>query len=198
MLRRAQVPFPLILPTGKTSLAHDSRYTDASTQWWRFEKQHSQSTWDSTYIFSESPFHPSQYQQASDFICTVPSAARFWWSIVAVKYFPLSPDQDFDSNPRLSNEEVALQHPGYEDIQYGRYTLNGDVVKKTVGTQSEVVRLLVTEGERIEVLREMFGVVWQGRAEENVRGRDAAIGSGFVVPLFLWQKEAELGVSAQK
>lgn len=59
---------------------------------------------------------------------------------------------------------------------------------KTVGAQSEV-RVLVTEKERIGVLMEVFGVRYEDeeRAEKCMTGRDAEIGSGFVLPLPLWQ-----------
>ncbi|TFL01359.1 hypothetical protein BDV98DRAFT_593250 [Pterulicium gracile] len=167
---------------------------NASTPWWRLERFFARAdtvpedaaSWESTYAFSEAAYSVADYEHASECITTIPCSGRFWWNIVAVEYFTL--EVLHHRKRAVPEEEIAVQHLGHRDVQYGRYTLNGEVFNKTVGAQSEV-RVLVTEKERIGVLMEVFGVRYEDeeRAEKCMTGRDAEIGSGFVLPLPLWQ-----------
>lgn len=165
---------------------------DPSTQWWRFEKLHifpgedwrskPSSAWECNYIFSESPFHAADYQHANHLLNTVPQGSPFWGFVIAIRYFTLPDVGEEEFSVDDGSSKVEENHPDYSDIQYGRYTLNGNVVKKTIGARSETRPLLLTERERIAVLKDVFGVVYEDvdGAEKNVCGRDAAIESGLV------------------
>lgn len=181
-------------PSHKPALAHLFRTSilDPSTQWWRFEKLHifpgedwrskPSSAWECNYIFSESPFHAADYQHANHLLNTVPQGSPFWGFVIAIRYFTLPDVGEEEFSVDDGSSKVEENHPDYSDIQYGRYTLNGNVVKKTIGARSETRPLLLTERERIAVLKDVFGVVYEDveGAEKNVCGRDAAIESGLV------------------
>ncbi|TFK95223.1 hypothetical protein BDV98DRAFT_659867 [Pterulicium gracile] len=71
-----------------------------------------------------------------------------------------------------------------EKLQVGRYTLDADRVKRTVGEKSELLEVVKSEGERIRVLRGTFGILYDVEDEKHVVGRPGALGSDFVPPVF--------------
>jgi arylamine N-acetyltransferase len=154
---------------------------DGSTQWWRFQICHTtkEEGWTSGYIFPEAPFYLSDFQEASLLLNTLPYSTLFWWCMTAIKYFPV----DLTTGQTLTSEEARRNDPTLSSVHYGRYTLVGDVVKKVIGSQTEILSTVKSERERIELLGKYFGIVYSLEDEKHIKGRDAAIGSGFVPPL---------------
>jgi arylamine N-acetyltransferase len=135
--------------------------------------------WNSIIVFSEKEYLLEDYIHASYLMNTMPDGARLWWEIVGVKYFLVHP---------ITHLEVSRSDPEYFKIPhdqawYGRYTLSGNLVKRSIGGNSEILKTLTTERERISVLREFFDVVMDDEDERYIKGRAAAYGSGYV-PVF--------------
>ena len=112
---------------------------DDAPKLWCFDvclKPHeSPPTWIPTYCFTETEFLPQDYEMMSWFTSTN-KKCFFTYSVVCTKML-------------LDEAEEKI---------VGDVTLFNDGVRKNVGAQRETVREMKTEQDRVDALREMFGV----------------------------------------
>lgn len=163
---------------------HRSRST---SQWWRLEVTHTDqqpSSWDSVLVFSETEHPMSSFVRSSDLQCTMLNGVRFWWEIIAIKYFLVSPTTLAEIPISPSSTSIDPMHLDPAKAVYGRYTLSGNVVRRAIGRGGEVLKTLTTERERIEVLREVFDVKLRDEDERFIEGRAARLDSGYT-PVYL-------------
>jgi len=99
---------------------------------------------------------------SNHFVATYGSGTLFAQNVVCVKYFWLDEEQ-----LKKPNEERFL----------GSISLIGGMVRRTAGMRSEVLKELKTEEERIEAIREYFGVDVGKEGVQHIRGRTAALSS---------------------
>jgi arylamine N-acetyltransferase len=115
------------------------------------------------YSFTEEEFQLSDYEDASFVVAHKPGPSIFRQSILAVKHFI-----DDDSEDPSTNEAPE----GSQDLY--RLTLFGNHVKKHSKKGTEVVRTIMSEEEKVEVLKELFGVVIEPEDVRHVEGQEAA------------------------
>jgi len=100
--------------------------------------------WIPTYCFTETEFLPQDYEMMSLFTSTS-RKSFFTYSVLCTK--------------------MLLDGAGEKIV--GDLTMFGNGIRKTVGGQRETVKECTTEGERVEALKEFFGV---GLTEEEEKG----------------------------
>ncbi|KAG5335223.1 hypothetical protein C0989_001795, partial [Termitomyces sp. Mn162] len=85
----------------------------------------------------------------------------FWNNIIAIKYFFLE-------------EEEATDRP-IETRHVGRFAMGGAVIRRHIGSHTDIVRTVTTEAERVEALQEFFGIHILSEAVKYIHGRASAL-----------------------
>ncbi|KAG6832917.1 hypothetical protein H0H92_004801 [Tricholoma furcatifolium] len=155
-------------PTEKHRLtrgAHPESRLAAATPDWHLEVLHikegtdaSQSEWKLVYAFDEKEYFPTDYASANLAVCRQ-QGGYFGDNVVASKHFWLDKD---DQGP------IETRHAG-------RFGMEGAVIRKHTGNQTEIVRTVATESERARALQEFFGVRIDPNALKYICGRTAAL-----------------------
>ncbi|KAF8154439.1 arylamine N-acetyltransferase 1 [Crassisporium funariophilum] len=127
-------------------------------------------SWRILYTFSEAEFFPKDYRDASFVVSKMPDPqGLFWNNVVCVKTFVLEDEHAGWYAGRGMSEKVKSG-----EITY-RMALIGKEVKRYFGGETEIIRTLTTEVERIQVLREMFSIDLDDHAAANIQGRASAL-----------------------
>ncbi|KAK1235610.1 hypothetical protein PQX77_001163 [Marasmius sp. AFHP31] len=132
---------------------------NSATLSWRFEVQHQRdpsgppTPWKVLYSFSETEFFQSDCEQSSYFVATHPNGSSFLQQVVCVKYVYLD-DQK-------------------EDLGYT--TLWRDHMRQHSGAQTKDLPEIKTEEERLERIREFYGIDVGEGAIEHIKGRNAEL-----------------------
>ncbi|KAK1232758.1 hypothetical protein PQX77_004083 [Marasmius sp. AFHP31] len=116
--------------------------------------------WKWLFAFDEVERFPQDVECANHFVATFGSGTIFAQNVVCLKYFWL--------------DEEQLQKPNEERF-LGSMFLVGGMIRRNAGPRSEVVKELKTEEERIEAIREYFGIDVGKEGAEHIKGRAAAL-----------------------
>lgn len=129
--------------------------------------------WRVLYTFTDREFFECDYEAASFDICTRPYLGLFWDMVWAVKYFTLD-------GAEAEEVETQVETSGHISVHWpehlGRLILSGKEAKKVVGTRNEIIANIDTDGDRIRVLRELFGLNVVDEDVVDIKGRRAALG----------------------
>ena len=126
-------------------------------------------SWKTLYSFSEDEFYLKDFEAASFAVSKMPiPQGLFWCNIVAVKVFLLE-----DYVPGHSDCEQD-QSAGLQ-VNMSRMILIGRELKRSTGADVVLVRTLRNEAERINILRDIFGITVDDDAARHIVGRAAAI-----------------------
>ncbi|KAL4959106.1 arylamine N-acetyltransferase family protein [Aspergillus stella-maris] len=135
-----------------------SESVDETQRFWVF-KTHNRndpdSPWIPQYCFSEVEFLPEDFGMINFF--TSQSRTMFF-------------------TQQLVCTKLILEEGGFEPL--GIYILSGTEVKKVIGGVSEVVARFTKEEDRVEALKEYFGMSFLPYEVEGVRGLSSEIRSG--------------------
>ncbi|PFH49728.1 hypothetical protein AMATHDRAFT_4662 [Amanita thiersii Skay4041] len=146
---------------------------------WTLEVQHlkgndsdpATSPWTPHYMFFEQEFYSPDILDGSFTIWARPSGI-FWSNVVAVMHFLLDEENKMIFHP--SREEKSKRDIIQRDL--GRVVLWGSQLKYIIGPHSEA-KELKTELERVEVLRDIFGIMVKDEDIQFIQGRQAALGT---------------------
>ncbi|KAK1235609.1 hypothetical protein PQX77_001162 [Marasmius sp. AFHP31] len=108
--------------------------------------------WKVLFSFSETEFFQSDFEQASYFVATHPEGNLFLQQVVCVRYVYLDDKK--------------------EDLGYT--TLWGNLTRQHMGAQTRDLPKIKTEEERLERIREFYGVD-VGEGVEHIKGRSAEL-----------------------
>ncbi|KAF5353969.1 hypothetical protein D9756_007012 [Leucocoprinus leucothites] len=164
-------------PPPDTSLASSSDLANRAGGQWHIEVGHQKSisssiaeasepeiSWYCQVAFKES----SEFGEEDIIYASFAVAHRayptgfFWNNITCVRIFTVDDD--------LGNQQLERsKRPMY------RIILHGNEVKKSYGAQSEVIKTLGSEMDRIRALRDIFGIKLQDKDEIHIKGRAAAL-----------------------
>ncbi|ESK86123.1 arylamine n-acetyltransferase 1 [Moniliophthora roreri MCA 2997] len=130
--------------------------------------------WKTLYMFGETEYFLEDFILSS-FYCSVhPYGSPFESTVALIKYFWLSSSEVVAAGVIPANDEEEYERRDVSSRMLGYYTLYGDMVKKHIGGKTEVVKVLVSEEERVKLIRELFGVALDEDAINNIRGRNSA------------------------
>lgn len=128
--------------------------------------------WQSLYTFNELEFFPVDIETASYVVATVPG--MFTKTVVVNTAFEVTLDELADVE--LGNEERSvLAGSGLRWV--GRWVLGDAGTKsfKRLGAHKLEEKVLSSENERVQVLRDVFGINLDGEAERCIAGRDSEL-----------------------
>ncbi|KAL0568122.1 hypothetical protein V5O48_013873 [Marasmius crinis-equi] len=133
-----------------------STIEDPAALSWRLEVQRDRkdpsappAPWRALFTFSETEYFQSDFELSSFYVSTHPDGSPFLQNVLCVKYFYVDDRK--------------------EDL--GLMFLYRDEVKQHTGTTSQEVAKIKTEEERIQKIREFYGIDIDDAAIEHIRGR---------------------------
>ncbi|EAU86607.2 hypothetical protein CC1G_07803 [Coprinopsis cinerea okayama7 len=122
--------------------------------------------WKRFYSFTEEEFSVGDYEDASFLVSQRPGKGIFWNMLLCGKAFVDDDDDDDDGEEGDSNST-----PSANSTNYYRLFLVNDEVKRYDKKGVRVVRVVRGESERLDVLREVFGVTIAREAVRYMEGR---------------------------
>ncbi|KAG6903367.1 hypothetical protein C0995_013120 [Termitomyces sp. Mi166 len=122
--------------------------------------------WRVVYAFSEEEFFPTDFESANFAVYHKPGG-YFSDKILASKHFWLN-DEEACTTHKTTDRSIETRH-------VGRFGMEGAVIRRHIGSHTDIVRTLTTEAERAEALREFFGIHISIEALEYIRGRESAL-----------------------
>ncbi|KAK7455248.1 hypothetical protein VKT23_011120 [Stygiomarasmius scandens] len=108
------------------------------------------------YSFIEDEFFPTDYTAANVGVYTR-QTGLFWENVVCSKSFWLSDEEmaelmdDKDSKEKLADIPLTRRY-------MGRLGMEGNKVRRHIGPRSDVIKVMSTEVDRIDALRDIFGI----------------------------------------
>ncbi|PYI18049.1 arylamine N-acetyltransferase 1 [Aspergillus violaceofuscus CBS 115571] len=106
--------------------------------------------WRLCYAFSDLEFHPPDLEVMNFYTSQFPGSF-------------------------LTTRVLAIRFLARDGHIYGKVVLDQDKVKVNTGGKSVLVQTCVTEAERVEVLRERFGIQLTVEQQEGIIGRNSAL-----------------------
>ncbi|KAJ3506700.1 hypothetical protein NLJ89_g6727 [Agrocybe chaxingu] len=140
---------------------------------WNLEALHQQKdnrdvAWRVLYSFTEDEFHLKDFQAASFAVSMMPvPRGLFWSNVVCTKTFVLKGDH---ADNGMSDASIRSGEEMY------RLVIVGKEVKKHIGGETEIIKILDTELERVRALRESFGIDLREDDVVHIVGRASALG----------------------
>ncbi|KDQ51844.1 hypothetical protein JAAARDRAFT_198720 [Jaapia argillacea MUCL 33604] len=131
---------------------------------WRLEIRNGMKfpNWHILFAFGEAEFYQPDFESLSFSVAKRPGPGILWQNVICIKHVWV-PSEDGGRK---------------EDGCLGRDIMFGGKVKREIGDEEEVIiDNLKDETERVQVLRETFGVQLEDGAERHIKGRDAALKS---------------------
>jgi arylamine N-acetyltransferase len=113
----------------------------------------SEMEWNSYYAFPDLEFLSPDYTVMN------------WWTSTSPESF-----QTFTVLITLFLRRPNSEVPGHEEI-YGKRMLVNGTVKENLGGRTKIVRECTSEEERVEALREFFGIVLTQEERHAIRGK---------------------------
>lgn len=131
--------------------------------------------WKTLYTFTETvEFLHWDIKAANLAVCRLPGQV-FYHTVVCMRRFEVDLCSA-DSSEMAQTDDTSK--PQLEKLRWmGRWTLEGGKLTRRIGHHLLEERKLGSEKERIQVIREVFGIDLADKAENVIRGRDAALDS---------------------
>ncbi|KAF7888917.1 hypothetical protein EAF00_009217 [Botryotinia globosa] len=159
----ATKPLPLIsghsihnLGTQEIRLVYEPipQQIDQSKPLWIFQYRNGpEKEWNSWYAFSEHEFLPEDFEIMNYFVSTNMSERNFQTKNVLIVAFVMGEDEE-----------------GKEKI-VGKRMLFNEMVKENMGGKTRLVKVCESESERVEIIREFFGITLTDEEKDAIRGR---------------------------
>ncbi|KDR79380.1 hypothetical protein GALMADRAFT_1236714 [Galerina marginata CBS 339.88] len=131
--------------------------------------------WRMLYTFSEEEFYPKDFQCSSFFVSMMPDLQGLFWSnVICVKNFVLEDDHVVACG---MSESITSREITYRMVMIGKEVKRSDDAGNT-----ETIRSMNTELERIEALREIFGVNLHDDDALHITGRVAGFSYNHSTP----------------
>ncbi|KAF9524917.1 arylamine N-acetyltransferase 1 [Crepidotus variabilis] len=132
----------------------------------------SEPRWRTLYAFSEEEFYPKDFEAASFVASQMPSPKGLFWSnLVAVRLFVLK-DLGLLGLGQIGHGRIEETGSGFD---MARMILIGRELKCNIGDGTILIKTFSNEAERINTLRDVFGVALDDNDSEYIVGRAAAI-----------------------
>ncbi|KAF8510143.1 cysteine proteinase [Hysterangium stoloniferum] len=167
---RSCLVHPLLLEVGQTASgaappeehriaqASDSDSSVLGVEWaLEYRCGSDQPNWSTLYSFSETETPPSDWIAYSQNFCARPPPV-FKNNVVCLRFF-------------------ATDTAGPNGALLGRFMLMGNKVLKKIGTHAEPIMEFNTEKERIQILRDVFGIIIEETEIEYIENTPAAFQS---------------------
>ena len=140
---------------------------DENKKLWIFQNRNgTDRPWNSFYSFPEIEFFQQDFEHLNFFISRSPDSFQTYRMLI-VKFLR-----------RAREEADSGDTSTLPDVIYGKVMLvNGDV-KLNTGGRTSIVKTCATEAERIEALREYFGITLSEEERESIRGFSTELGVG--------------------
>ncbi|KAF7921116.1 uncharacterized protein EAE97_011384 [Botrytis byssoidea] len=159
----ATKPLPLIsghsihnLGTQEIRLVYEPipQQIDQSKPLWIFQYRNGpDKEWNSWYTFNEHEFLPEDFEIMNYFVSTNMSDRNFQTKNVLIVAFVVGEDEE-----------------GKETI-VGKRMLFNEMVKENMGGKTRLVKVCESESERVEMIREFFGITLTDEEKDAIRGR---------------------------
>ncbi|KAJ7488132.1 hypothetical protein FB451DRAFT_1081742 [Mycena latifolia] len=121
------------------------------------------------YSFIEDEFFDADYK-AFNYSVLGLTAGLFWENVVCMKFFWMS-----DEEVRSVDGDIDTATLTPLTRYLGRVAMAGDAVRRHVGTQTTVLRVMKSEVERAEALKEFFGITIPHEDLKYIHGRGAEL-----------------------
>ncbi|KAJ6575975.1 arylamine N-acetyltransferase 2 [Mycena vulgaris] len=121
------------------------------------------------YSFIEDEFFEADYR-AFNYSVLGLTRGLFWENVLCNKFFWMS-----DEEVREVDQTVDPSTLKPQTRYLGRLAMAGDTVRRHIGTRTTVLRVMKTEVERADALREFFGIIIQREDLKHIRGRGAEL-----------------------
>jgi arylamine N-acetyltransferase len=139
------------------------RYDDSRKLWIYQYRNRPDQEWNSFYSFPEFEFLEPDFEIMNYWTSSNPES--FQTSTVLVVTF-LKREEEKENKKEWEDGEDEDEQTGI----YGKVMMvNGDV-KRNLGGKTSVIKTCVTEEERVEALREYFGITLTDEERESIRG----------------------------
>ncbi|KAF7289714.1 Arylamine n-acetyltransferase 1 [Mycena indigotica] len=122
------------------------------------------------YSFIEDEFFETE-RAAGNATVLAATGGIFAETVVCSKYFFLT-DEEAKSIGQIQAEQEGPAHAGEH---LGKLAMGGNVVRKHVGLQTTLVKELENEADRVDALRECFGIIVLREEVGYMEGRQAAL-----------------------
>lgn len=133
--------------------------------------------WRLLYSFTENESLPIDAENAS-FVASTKPEGIFWNNVLCVKHALLDSIDELDEEGKAQAALERGQYPAEVSRNFMfRYIMMGREVKRVIGRSSVTIRTLETELERIEALRDIFGLDIPVEARFHIAGRNSALES---------------------
>ncbi|KAJ6517458.1 arylamine N-acetyltransferase 2, partial [Mycena vitilis] len=159
-----------------SSLESSPNYTAPEKFEWRLESLHEAKdpsepkTSRVMYSFIEDEFFEADYR-AFNYSVLGLTAGLFWDNVVCTKYFWMSDEEVREVDKAIGNPAAMTPLDRY----LGRVAMVGNAVRRHVGTGTTVLRVMKSEEDRAEALKECFGIVIPEEDLKHIRGRGAEL-----------------------
>lgn len=137
----------------------DTVREEANNVWLYEYRNDPDAEWNTYYAFGETEASPWDLECANFWVMAHPESFQRK-QILAVKFIRCSPE----AAPRVGKEEIS------EVEVVGKVMLADGVLKKNTGGKTRVLKECRTEKERVEVLREYFGIHLTDEQREGIKG----------------------------
>lgn len=129
--------------------------------------------WKILYSFSEEEFFVMDQQDASFVVSMKPERTGFLWNnVVCIKHV-LFDDDEVSGGGGGPRAPASVQ-----DRYMYRVVMMGKDIKRSVGMESVIIKTVASEHERLQALRDIFGINISDDAQRNIVGRNAALAVG--------------------
>lgn len=128
--------------------------------------------WQSLYTFNELEFFPVDIETASYVVSTVPGI--FTKTVIVNAAFEVT-WSDLADIELEGEERSVILNSGLRWV--GRWVLGdaGRKMFKRLGAHKREEKVLSSESERVQILRDVFGINLDGEAEQWIAGRDSEL-----------------------
>ncbi|KAJ7625906.1 hypothetical protein FB45DRAFT_922607 [Roridomyces roridus] len=167
----------ILMRTGRTdsSLESSPSFQGPEKFEWRLKSVHTKDSTGSPttrvlYSFIEDEFFDADYKSFNYSVLGL-RAGLFWENVVCTKFFWMSDEEVRHVDGKVN---VAALMPLTRYM--GRLAMAGDAVRRHLGTETTVLRVMKTEEERMEALKEFFNIKIPVESLKYIRGRGAELG----------------------
>ncbi len=115
-------------------------------------------TWRVLFRFSFEPASTEEIESMNRFLTQRKESKMFWNDVFCVGYF-------------FVDKSIKMSDPAALDAHLGKLVLTGGKVSRRIGDDIETLKAVETEKERVEALKEYFGVVIDEEDIINIYGR---------------------------